>query len=554
MYTQCPHCQTCFRIAEDHLKIANGKVRCGSCQEVFDATQHLFKNLTDREPITFNPAKSAPRPTPPTRPASSNVSSSPEPEPKPTTTPPTPAVEKLVEERKKAPDQGPFMESTIGSDRYNNLDQMQPIDIPGQIDFGDSIIKLPDEDKPPAAGKSPAPDDTEHDLEQPELTESPSSPAASKPGQAAPSSRTMYEDVESKEAPVTEAEQETLENFFAEVDAQLDGSEDKSQLDKDIDELLAFAKGIEQVEKPDAPDESSPIDIDISAPDDTPAADTQGIEVSEEFDLQAIADFEKELEASNPGVFSRGAEDDKSAQTRPDDTSSSPAPASEEITSGEDEPARADEPQAATASAKAKDESAAQPGPKTHAEENEHVPRALRDSLHMLNNAPRRSLGKTLLMALLILLLLGGLGFQVVLFRNVELAHKFPALAPTLSKICARIPCRYSGKVDVSQIKLLNRDVRSDPNQANALLISATFVDKAPFDQPYPIIKITLYDLGGNVVASRRFTPKEYLQKMYNRFLLMESGTPVHITLAVLDPGKDAINFEFTFLRPDRTW
>jgi len=28
----------------------------------------------------------------------------------------------------------------------------------------------------------------------------------------------------------------------------------------------------------------------------------------------------------------------------------------------------------------------------------------------------------------------------------------------------------------------------------------------------------------------------------------MESGTPVHVTLAVLDPGDDAINFEFSFL------
>jgi hypothetical protein len=49
-------------------------------------------------------------------------------------------------------------------------------------------------------------------------------------------------------------------------------------------------------------------------------------------------------------------------------------------------------------------------------------------------------------------------------------------------------------------------------------------------------------------VASRRFTQQEYLGDLYNRFILMESGTPVHITLAVLDPGSDAINFEFSFL------
>jgi hypothetical protein len=165
----------------------------------------------------------------------------------------------------------------------------------------------------------------------------------------------------------------------------------------------------------------------------------------------------------------------------------------------------------------------------------------------MLEQAPRRSPGMTLLMSLIILLLLGGLGFQIVLFQNVELAHAFPRLEPYLNTACERLPCRYSGKIDVSQIKLLKRDVRSHPTQPNALLISATFVNQAPFDQPYPVMEITLYDLGGNVVASRRFTPQEYLEKMYNRFLLMESGTPVQVTLAVLDPGKDAINFEFSF-------
>ena len=175
----------------------------------------------------------------------------------------------------------------------------------------------------------------------------------------------------------------------------------------------------------------------------------------------------------------------------------------------------------------------------------EDIPRALRRSLDSLNQLPQRSLGQTLLMLLLILILIGGLGIQTVLFRNVELANMFPNLLPLLSKVCDQIPCRYSGKVDVSQIKLLNRDVRSDPNQPNALLISAAFVNQASFDQPYPILQITLYDLGGNVVASRRFTPQEYLGNIYNRFILMESGTPVHVTLAVLDPGKDAINFEF---------
>jgi predicted Zn finger-like uncharacterized protein len=40
MVTRCPQCQTSFRVTEDHLKIANGAVRCGSCLHVFQARFH----------------------------------------------------------------------------------------------------------------------------------------------------------------------------------------------------------------------------------------------------------------------------------------------------------------------------------------------------------------------------------------------------------------------------------------------------------------------------------------------------------------------------------
>ncbi|HNN86301.1 MAG TPA: DUF3426 domain-containing protein [Pseudomonadales bacterium] len=40
MVTRCPQCHTSFRVTEEHLKLANGAVRCGSCLLVFQARQH----------------------------------------------------------------------------------------------------------------------------------------------------------------------------------------------------------------------------------------------------------------------------------------------------------------------------------------------------------------------------------------------------------------------------------------------------------------------------------------------------------------------------------
>lgn len=41
MLTRCPHCQTSFRITQEQLTPRQGKVRCGSCRQVFNALESL---------------------------------------------------------------------------------------------------------------------------------------------------------------------------------------------------------------------------------------------------------------------------------------------------------------------------------------------------------------------------------------------------------------------------------------------------------------------------------------------------------------------------------
>ena len=44
MYTRCPHCETVFRVTPQQLQVSSGQVRCGRCEQVFDA----FSTLTSR--------------------------------------------------------------------------------------------------------------------------------------------------------------------------------------------------------------------------------------------------------------------------------------------------------------------------------------------------------------------------------------------------------------------------------------------------------------------------------------------------------------------------
>jgi len=45
MYTQCPKCETVFHITMEQLKVHDGVVRCGRCDNVFNADQQLFSDI-----------------------------------------------------------------------------------------------------------------------------------------------------------------------------------------------------------------------------------------------------------------------------------------------------------------------------------------------------------------------------------------------------------------------------------------------------------------------------------------------------------------------------
>lgn len=114
MLTRCPHCQTAFRVTTEQLKVRQGKVRCGSCQGVFDA----LESLADEAPLVIAgmPAVVEPLPEPATeipeeRPQAIEPEALPEPvvepEPEPQFEPsPTPAEPTEVELAADAAEEG----------------------------------------------------------------------------------------------------------------------------------------------------------------------------------------------------------------------------------------------------------------------------------------------------------------------------------------------------------------------------------------------------------------------------------------------------------------
>ena len=83
----------------------------------------------------------------------------------------------------------------------------------------------------------------------------------------------------------------------------------------------------------------------------------------------------------------------------------------------------------------------------------------------------------------------------------------------------------------------------SHPRVDKALIIDSILLNKASFEQPFPDFALTFSNLKGEQMAYRRFTPQEYLGGEMAGAKSMPVGQPVHISLEVVDPGSEAVNY-----------
>jgi predicted Zn finger-like uncharacterized protein len=65
MKAKCPNCSTVFKLTEDQLEVAGGMVRCGMCQDVFNALHNIDDPFADDNEKDTNKATAGERPAAP---------------------------------------------------------------------------------------------------------------------------------------------------------------------------------------------------------------------------------------------------------------------------------------------------------------------------------------------------------------------------------------------------------------------------------------------------------------------------------------------------------
>ncbi|MDY7064194.1 hypothetical protein PsexTeo8_05990 [Pseudomonas extremaustralis] len=172
------------------------------------------------------------------------------------------------------------------------------------------------------------------------------------------------------------------------------------------------------------------------------------------------------------------------------------------------------------------------------------------DPLHLYAQKRPAGWGRRLIWLLLVLMAAAGLAGQYIAYQFDDLARQ-DAYRPWFQQLCPTLGCTLPSRVDIAHIKSSNLVVRSHPEFAGALVVDAIIYNRATFSQPFPLLELRFADLNGNLIASRRFKPAEYLSGELAGVSEMPSQTPIHISLDILDPGNKAVNYSLSFHSPE---
>lgn len=494
MYTQCPKCLTYFQVTADHLKVAQGNVRCGQCSNVFSA----LGNLSEKPPQGTNTGASN-KSTP-----GNQASSAPQPA---ENQPAANAQSKLSNAIEAIQALNQSSQKILTQSKKSYVSQLQR---QAQAKRGHTPIE---------GRNSTAPDLNRDDPDSEAISE--------------------------------------LASDLAE----------KQGKHIDFDEALAAVDEIDIDEEQVIDQEDSPIQYGMGGDEDiTPAIDASHL--VEDYSMEDSFAVE-EQKTEKPSTKTRKPEPTNVEEeefnfseldlplTEESDVSEFKTKSANKKKSGK----KKSKPKKKTATKKAKAKKAV-PAPQPVVAEPDPGPVP---DMVIENNIPTLAIPKQLLedfqeeqpidpahyrsmitwglgSLMLMLVFLG----QTIYFKHNELGQ-ISQLRPWVEFFCKHASCELSLQIDIGQIELLGQDIRSHPKSKKALLVSATIINNAAFTQPYPGLQLNFSDMNGEKIAMRNFNPKDYLPSGMNVEKGMESNVPIQIELEIVDPGKNAVNFEFDF-------
>ncbi len=140
----------------------------------------------------------------------------------------------------------------------------------------------------------------------------------------------------------------------------------------------------------------------------------------------------------------------------------------------------------------------------------------------------------------------------LVLLLAIQVVHHYrqslvrhPGFGDTLKSIYSVFGQNLEPRWEVNAYSIKQWGIVSDPQEPGILRVRASITNNANFAQPYPLLKLTLEDRFGSHLGTRAFKPIEYLPSATSATRLLDAGVAANVDLAIVDPGEDAVGFQF---------
>ena len=576
MYTQCPQCGSVFRVTAGTLRIAAGVVRCGVCSREFDA----LAALTDE----------------PGMPQESSAARDPAPPPAEYPSEDTITVEELgtgeVIEISTASDEAMIGESesaaavpeetvTAEADEADEADDA--IDVNESSVVGLEAITLSSEDEEPPTGAEPS-HPAAGALEDGQVREDEAAaPAPISAPQAAPGTAEPPSHDEPPTAGADAIVVETADAMEPAFPPPLTGAEATEA----SAEALEFSGSEEDLERVFVATRPPLVPVRLhSLIENQPIAASEDLAIAQVVDVAAAEDDSAEVTSAAGGGAGDVDEPDVTFEPAALISTEAPTEAPEgssryaDLDATDEYPIlvldESDVPDEATARRFLLEPDASPAGattsgtegsvtPEIPAQETPHIPipdafrrdAAVRSgpgeelaAAAFTLDSPRWWERRRVWIAASVLSALALAG-QAIHYNRETLARS-EVLGPWVLGTYALLGLEPPTPTDLGAIELRQWGASTDARMPGRLRLRASLLNRAPFAQPYPVLRLTLNDRFGNRIGSRDIGARDYLPGGATGHRLFTAGQRLDAEIVVVDPGKDAVGYEINLCREDR--
>jgi len=134
---------------------------------------------------------------------------------------------------------------------------------------------------------------------------------------------------------------------------------------------------------------------------------------------------------------------------------------------------------------------------------------------------------------------------QIIYFEGYAFSQS-PAIRPSLVKLCQLIKCQLPIYKNLDEFSLLHGSFTPLPDQNYAFRVVMS--NQADFAQPYPNIKLTLFDYSGNTFAHRIFQPRDYLpEDAVASVMASDATTEISLKIAAPETKVGGSTFDLVY-------